>query len=135
MSKSAIYTANTSAQNLAVNGVINPGSIIRRFGPNINLSGNAIQIEGAGYYDIDASFVVTPAAAGTVTITAYLNNVAIPGGTASGSTTTATNPINLSISSLVREGCACCNGLSTLTFILTGTASTVTNSAIVVEKL
>ena len=135
MSKSAIYTANTSTQSVAVDGIINPGTIIRRYGPNVNLSGNAIQISGAGYYDIDASFTVAPTAAGSVTVTAYLNNVAIPGATTSGSVSTASNPLTLSISSLVKEGCPCCEGLSTLTFVLTGTASTVSNSAIVVEKL
>ena len=135
MSKSAIYTANSSAQNIAVNGVINPGTIIRRYGPNLNLSGNSIQICGSGYYDIDASFTVAPTAAGNVTVTAYLNNVAIPGATATGSTTTANNPINISLSSIVRQACECCEGVSNLTFVLTGTASSVTNSAIVIEKL
>lgn len=134
MSKSLIYTANTSAQNLAVNGIINPGTVVRRFGPNLALSGNAIQLAGAGYYDIETSFTVAPTAAGTVTITAYLNNVAIPGATASGATETANNPVNLSINAVIREACQCCEGLSNLTFVLTGTAASVTNSAIVVEK-
>ena len=135
MSKSAIYTVNTSAQSVAVNGVINPGTVIRRFGPNLGLSGNAIQIDGAGYYDIDASITAAPTAAGTVTVTVYKDGVAIPGATASQSTGTAGNPVNISISSLVREFCPCCDGLSNLTFVLTGTAASVTNVAIVVEKL
>lgn len=135
MSKSAIYTVNTSTQSVAVDGIINPGTVIRRFGPNLDLSGNALQISGAGYYDIDASFTLAPTAAGTVTITAFLNNVPIPGATVSGSTTTANNPINVSLSSLVRQSCPCCEGVSTLTFVLTGTEASITNSAIVVEKL
>ena len=135
MSKSALYAANTSAQNVAVNGIINSGTVIRRYGPNLNLSGNSIQINGAGYYDLDASFTVAPTAAGNVTVTAYLNNVAIPGAIATGSTTTANNPINLSISAIVRQACECCEGLSNINFVLTGTASSVTNSAVVVEKL
>ena len=135
MSKSTIYTVNTSAQSVAVNGVINPGTVIRRFGPNLGLSGNAIQIDGAGYYDIDASITAAPTAAGTVTVTVYKDGVAIPGATASQSTGTAGNPVNISISSLVREFCPCCDGLSNLTFVLTGTAASVTNVAIVVEKL
>ena len=135
MSKSAIYTVNTSAQSVAVNGIINPGTIIRRFGPNLTLSGNAIQISGSGYYDIDASFTVAPTAAGTVTITAYNDGVIIPGATASASTGTTGNPINISLSSLVRQSCPCCEGLSSLTFVLTGAAASVTNSAIVIEKI
>lgn len=135
MSKSAIYMANTSAQNVAVNGVITLGTIIRRFGPNVGLSGNAIQIEGPGYYNIDASFTVAPTAAGNVTITVFKDGVEIPGAIATGSTTTANNPINLSISSLVREFCECCEGPSNLTFVLSGTASAISNVAVVVEKL
>lgn len=135
MSKSAIYTVNTSAQSVAVNGIINPGTVIRRFGPNISLSGNAIRLCGAGYYDIDASFTISPTAIGTVTVTAFKDGVAIPGATASVAAATANTPVNLSISCLTRENCACCDDASNLTFVLTGTASTVNNSAIVVEKL
>ena len=135
MSKSAIYIANTSAQNVAVNGIINPGTIIRRFGQNLGLSGNAIQIDGAGYYDIDVSITAAPTAAGNVTVTMLKDGVAIPGATATQSTTAANNPVNLSISSLVREFCPCCDGLSNLTFVLTGTAASISNVAIVVEKL
>jgi len=135
MSRSAIYTVNQSAQNVAVNGTLNLGSVIRRFGPNLTMSGNAIQISGAGYYDIDASITLAPSAAGNVTITAFVDNVAIPGATVTGSVATANDPVNLSLSSLFREGCPCCEGLSNLTFVLTGTAASVTNVAIVVEKI
>lgn len=134
MSKSLIYTVNTSTQSLAVNSIISPGTVIRRFGPNLALSGNAIQIAGAGYYDIDTSFTVAPTAAGEVTITAFLNNVAIPGATATVTATAADDSVVLPIVAVFREPCQCCEGLSNLTFVLTGTAANVTNSAIVVEK-
>lgn len=135
MSKSVIYTANTSSQSVAVNGLINPGTVIRRFGPNLALSGNAIQIDGAGYYDIDASFTVAPTTAGNVTISVLKDGVVIPGAVATQSTTADNSPVNISISSLVREFCPCCEGISNLTFMLTGTAASVTNSSIVVEKV
>ena len=134
MSKSLIYTANTSIQNLAVNSIVNPGTVIRRFGPNLNLSGNAIQVAGAGYYDIEASFTVAPTAEGEVTITAYLNNVPIPGATATGTVAAAGDSIALPITAVFREPCQCCEGISNITFILTGTAANVTNTAIVVDK-
>lgn len=135
MSKSAIYTVNQSNQVVAVDGTISPGTIIRRFGPNINLSGNGIQICGAGYYDIDAQFVVAPITAGDITITAYLDNIPIPGAVATATIAGSGDLTTLSISSLVREGCGCCAGIKTLTFVLSGTASNVTNTAIVVEKI
>lgn len=135
MSKSAIYTVNNSAQNVAVNGVINLGSIIRRFGPNLTLSGNAIQVCGAGYYDIDASITLAPTAAGNVTVTVFKDNIAIPGATATTSVDTVNNPVNLSICALLREPCECCESVNNLTFVLTGTAASVTNTAVVVEKI
>ena len=134
MSKSLIYTANTSVQNVAVDGIISPGTVIRRFGPNLNLSGNAIQIAGAGYYEINASFVVAPTAEGEVTITAYVNNVPVQGAIATATVAAAGDSVTLSIDSVFRQQCQCCEGLSNLTFVLTGTAANVTNSAIVVDK-
>ena len=135
MSKSAIYVANNTAQNVAVNGLINPGTVIRRFGCNLMLSGTAINTNGCGYYDIDASFVVAPTAAGNVTITMFKDGIEVPGATASETATAANDIINLSISALVREYCPCGDSSSNLTFVLTGTASSVTNVAIVGEKL
>jgi hypothetical protein len=135
MSKSAIYTANTTAQNVAVNGLINPGTVIRRFGCNVHLSGSSINITGTGYYDVDLSMTAAPTAAGNVIVTMYKDGVAIPGATATASTSTANNPVNLSLSCLVREYCPCADDSSNLTFVLSGTAASVTNVAIVVEKI
>lgn len=41
MSKSLLQTANVAEQIVADGGVVNPGVIVRRYGPNINLNGNA----------------------------------------------------------------------------------------------
>ena len=135
MSKSAIYTANTFEQNVLEDGIINLGTIIRRYGPNINLSGNAIQIGGVGYYDVDANFTVAPTAIGDFTITMYKNGDPVPGASATTYSGTSDTAANVSITSLVREFCNCCEGLSNLTFILSGSAATISNVAIVVEKL
>lgn len=135
MSKSAIYTANTSTQDVAIDGIISPGTIVRRFGPNITLSGNALQIAGAGYYEIEASITLEPSTTDAVTVTMYKDGVPVQGATASSTVATANDPTNLSITSLVREFCNCCEGLSNLTFVLTDTPASVTNIAIVVEKL
>lgn len=134
MSKSLLYTVNTSVQELPINGIIIPGTVIRRFGQNVNLSGNGIQIEGSGYYEIEANFTLAPTSAGEATITAYLDGVAIPGATATATAAAGGDFINLSILAVVKEGCPCCNGVKTITFVLSDIASSVTNSAIVVEK-
>lgn len=135
MSRSAIYTANISSQNVLENGVINPGTIVRRFGPNIDLAGNAIQICGAGYYDVTAVVTMAPAAEGTITISLLKDNAEIQGATASATVTAANDLVTLPISVLVRENCGCCTGISNLTLVLQDGGAEVTNVAIVVEKV
>lgn len=135
MSKSALYVANTSNQTVQVDGIITPGTIVRRYGPNIGLAGNAIQIAGAGYYEINASITAIPTAAGEVIVTIYKDGVPLQGATATGTAAAASDYVNLSISAIVREFCSCCDGLSNLTFVLTGNESAIENIAITVEKL
>ena len=117
---------------VAVDGVIPLGSLIRRYGCDVALNGNAVNITGAGYYDVDASVTVSPAAAGTVTITLYKDGVAVPGATAS-ETAAANGTVNLSIPPLVRQ--ACCAAGSALTLVLTGAAATVNNVALRVQRI
>lgn len=117
---------------VAVDGVIPLGSLIRRYGCDVALNGNAVNITGAGYYDVDASVTVTPAAAGTVTITLYKDGVAVPGATAS-ETAAANGTVNLCIPALVRQ--VCCAEGSALTLVLTGAAATVNNVALRVQRI
>lgn len=130
--KSAIYTANTATQAVAIGGILALGSIIRRFGCSVNLNGNGITLSEPGYYNVDASIVVAPTAAGTVTVTLFQDGVAVPGAVASATTTAAADAITLNIPALVR---VMCNSNSILTFVLTGAASSVTNVAVVAEKI
>ena len=135
MSKSALYVANTSNQTVQVDGIITPGTIVRRFGPNLGLAGNAIQISGAGYYEINASLTAEATAAGEIIVTVYKDGVPLQGATATETAAAVGDFVNLSISAIVREFCSCCDGLSNLTFVLTGNDATITNVAIAVEKL
>ena len=130
--KSALYAAMQTPTAVAVDGVIPLGSLIRRYGCDVALNGNAVNITGAGYYDVDASVTVTPAAAGTVTITLYKDGVAVPGATAS-ETAAANGTVNLSIPPLVRQVCWAAG--SALTLVLTGVAATVNNVALRVQRI
>lgn len=130
--KSALYTALQTPMAVAVDGVIPLGSLIRRYGCDISLNGNAVNLSGAGYYDVDASITVAPTAAGTVTATLVKDGVAIPGATASAAAA-AGAPTVLSIPALVRQ--ACCAAGSALTLVLTGAAATVTNVALRVQRI
>ena len=131
--KSALYTANTGAQTVAVGGTINLGSIVRRFGKCVTLNGTGITIMEQGYYDADVSVTAAPTAAGTVIVTLYKDGVAVPGATASATATAAENPVNLSLSALIRHCCACSG--TTLTLVLTGSVASVTNIAVTVERI
>lgn len=133
MSKSLIQTVNQSSQTVAANSIIDLGSVIRRFGCNLRLNGNAIEVEGAGYYTIDCNVTVAPTAAGNVQVAIYKNGVPLTGATATGSATAAGNPITLPIQTTIREGCNCDGGTS-LTLVLVAGASTVSNVALRVEK-
>lgn len=133
--KSAIFTANTAAQAVPVGGTLALGSIIRRYGCDLNLNGNSITINGcndAGYYDVKASVTAAPTAAGTVTVTLFRNGVAIPGATAAAAAA-AGSPVALPIAALVREFCR--GDDSALTLVLSGAAATVSNVAVVVERI
>ena len=130
--KSALYTALQTPTAVAVEGVIPLGSIIRRYGCDANLNGNAVNITNAGYYDVDVSITVAPTAAGTVTATLVKDGVAIPGATASAAAA-AGAPTVLSFPALVRQ--ACCAAGSALTLVLTGAAATVNNVALRVQRI
>lgn len=70
MSKSAIYTTNTTGATVPVDGIIPVGNTTRRYGCNIKQDGNAITLCGQGYYLVNVSGTLSPSAAGTVSITA-----------------------------------------------------------------
>lgn len=135
MSRSAIYTANTSNQLVAVDNEINLGSIIRRYGCNLDLSGSTIRVAGEGYYDFKVSVTAAPAAEGEVTITLYKNNVPITGATATETVAAAGDSANLAINCLIRENCAICDGPSNITLVLSGSQSNITNVALTAQKI
>lgn len=131
--KSAIYTAMQTPTEVTVNGVIPLGSLIRRYGCDISLNGNAVNIVGKGYYDVDVSVTAAPSAAGTVTATLIKDGVVVPGATASATASAAGDSAVLAFPTLVRQ--ACCASGSALSLVLTGAASTVNNVAMRVQRI
>ena len=132
MSKSLIQVANQSNVNVADNSIIPLGSVQRRYGCNLRLSGNAIEVVGAGYYTVDANVSVSPTAAGNVTVAVYNNGVQVPGAIAY-TTGTAGNPVSVGINCTVRQGC-CCDSADNLTLVLIEGAGVVNNTSMRVEK-
>ena len=136
MSKAAMYVVNNATQEVAVNGTINPGSIIRRFGQCIGLSGNGIQLNSGGYYSVNSSISLSATEAGEVTVSVFKNGIAIPGATATVTAAAAGDILNLSIDTLIRKfECGYNPGPTSLTFVVTGVPVTVTNIASVIIKL
>lgn len=144
MSAGYLYSANTTAQTLAVGGTINMGSPVRRYGcvkgtstPYATVNGTTTTLSNSGccpaYFDVDAAFVVIPTAAGTVTITAFQDGVAIPGATASATVAAAATSVTVPLVFGVRLGTGVAS--SNITYVLTGAASSVTNAAQTVTKV
>lgn len=133
MSKSAIYTAMTIPTAVAVNGTLPLGTTIRRFGCNLAQDGNTISVTGKGYYLVNVSVTAAPTVAGSVTITLYKDGVPATGATATSSVSTAGNLTAIPITAIVRNACDCDSSI--LSFVLTGTDSTVSNVAVTVAKL
>ena len=131
MSRSLIQTTNQTSQTVASGSIVSLGSVLRRYGCNCRLSGNAIEIDGEGYYKIDTCVSVTPTAVGTVNVVVYENGVPIQGAIGYGSVATAGDTVTIPISTTVRQ--KCCDSASSLTLVLTG-ASVVNNVSLRVEK-
>ena len=135
MSRAAIYTVNDSIQTVAEGGIINLGTIVRKFGCNLNLAGTGLQISGPGYYKFSVSITAEPDAVGQITVTAYENNNPVQGAVTASAVATANDPVSLSLDFIIRQPCSCCEGLSNLIFKLSDNAANITNIAIVGEKL
>lgn len=139
---SAIYTANTASQTISLTAgqptaVVQPGTVIRRFGCNLGISGNGVRLEGRGYYDVDANLTLVPAAVGVVTVSLYQDGVAIPGASQSVVVSVAGNTVPINVSAIVRV--RCCDP-SVLTLVVSTTAAlpttvAVSNVGVVAEKI
>lgn len=133
MSRSLIQVANQSNQNVAVNSIVSLGSVQRRFGCNLKMSGNAIEIDGVGYYTVDCDISVAPTTAGNVTVALYNNGTQISGAIAYGAVSTAGNSVTLPINCTLRQGC-CCDSADNLTCVLLEGAGVVRNISLRVVK-
>ena len=133
MSRSLIQIANPSVQAVAVNSIIPLGSVQRRFGCNLRLSGNAIECAGEGYYTVDANVTVAPTVAGAVTVGLSVNGSILPGAVAYGTAAAAGDPVTLPIDATIRQGC-CCDSADNLTLVLLEGAGNIQNVSMRVEK-
>lgn len=144
MSAGYLYAANTASQTLEVGATINMGSAVRRFGcvkntstPFANVNSTTTTLTSCGrcpaYFDVAANFVVTPTAAGTVTITAFQDGVAIPGAVGTATVAAAATTVTIPVIFGVRLNAGTAS--SSITYVMTGAASTISITAETVSKL
>ena len=129
--KSAIYTVNNTPVSVLAGGIVPLGAAIRRYGCGLEVNGSGLQLDAAGYYDVDVNLTVQPVAAGAITATVYVDGVPYPGAVATGTAAAAADDVQLVIPTLIR---ALCNGVRTVTVVLSA-AATVTNAAVTAVKV
>ena len=132
---SAIYTVNTT--NVAVTpgvdqfAMIPFGSVVRRFGKNLQLDGGSILCCGSGYYDVEVSANLVATAEGEISVQLYQNGTAVPGTLKTVTAAAAGDYVDIPITALVRNcGCGCNSSLT----IGVNAACTVASLSTVVEK-
>lgn len=131
--RSAIYTVNTNAGTIPIDGTIPVGGIIRRFGRDLDISGNGITACSEGYYDVSVNVSLAPSVAGGVSVTLFKDGAPVPGATAIATNTAIGNTVDLNIRALIRN--KCCDSNSEITVVLGSASSAITNMGIVVEKI
>ena len=132
MSRGIIYAGNSVAQaTVAAGTTIQFTNIVRRFGPNLDISGGNVVATGSGYYEGTVNLNVEGTEAGTGEFTVYANGTAIPYATASLITTT-TSMVNVVIPFVIRNTCNCMP--TTITVVVSGVSANITNAGIIVEK-
>ena len=127
-----LYTVATNVQ-VAANGQVPLGSVVRRRGGDIILSGPDAMCFGCGYYDVTSSVTLVPDAAGTIGVAAYVDGVQVPGAYAQG-TGAVGSPLNLTVVGTFRH--VGCGGSSVSLRLVSGdatTGATIQNAATRIE--
>ena len=132
MGKSLIQVANPSNQAVTADSIITLGSVIRRYGCNCKLSGNAIELYKGGYYKVNGTVSISSTAAGNVTVGLYQDGVQYPGAIAYGTAAGAGDFVTLPIQTTVRIEDPC--GSANLTLVVVEGAGSVVNVSLGVDK-
>lgn len=130
MSKSLLYAANTSLQELQTGDLVSFGQTVRRYGNNLGVYGGNIIEKGPGYYTHAANLNIVSGADGEVTIALFKNGVRIPGAFVT-ITTTSGRSYQAAIPFVTRESC-CAEG--TITAELVAGTANIASAAIWSER-
>lgn len=136
MSKSILYTANTTAGVVPIGSSIPIGSVVRRYGNCINVNGSTINLTEAGYYDIDVVATFNASAVGDVKIAVQQNGTTVQGATATETIGTASTEYRaISIDTTVRVYCCQDSNISIVVDSDSTTSPTLNNFAVTVMKV
>lgn len=142
--KSAIFTINNTAVDINLteqspSATLPLGNVVRRFGQNLQMSGNGINIydpcNNISYYDIDSSVTITTPTAGNYTVAIQVDGVTI---NQQVFTTVANATVSFNVPALTRLNQF--SDTSIVTLVLTTTATlpvtvTLNNASLVVERI
>lgn len=133
---SAIHTANQTTQQITTTAgnfvQVSLGNIVRKFGNRLCADGNSILMLGSGYFDVDCGVVLTPTAAGPISLQLRQDGVPIQGATAT-ITGAAATTATVKVPPCLPRNCGCdCNSVLTL---WVNAPCTISNVSTVVEKV
>ena len=139
---------NTGTQTVLADGVINIGSVYRRYCkknacgvPAFSRTANDISLNHSGIYHLTATFVASAPAAGSVTVQLNVNGEPVDGAFASETITTAATELRTLVIDyyvLVDKDCILnteSTVAQTISFENTGVAATFTSVVVNVEKV
>ncbi len=132
MSKSVIYTALTTSTPITNGSIIPLGSIVRRYGCNLDLNGNTIETCGCGYYKVTAVATISAESTTPITVSLQEDGVQVIGASSTITVAGTSDETVLTVIGVVRNKC---DKSSALSFVLTGADATIDNMALIVEKL
>lgn len=143
-----IGVKNTSTQAVLTDGIINIGSVYRRYCkksacgvPAFSRTANDISLQHSGIYHLTATFVVSAPTAGTVTVQLNVNGTPVDGAFASETITTATTELRTLVIDyyvLVDKDCILnteATVAQTISFENTGDDATFTSVVVNVDKV
>jgi hypothetical protein len=143
-----IGVKNTGTQTVLADGIVNIGSVYRRYCkknacgvPAFARTANDISLQHSGIYHLTATFVASAPAAGTVTVQLNVNGEPVDGAFASETITTATTELRTMVIDyyvLVDKDCILnteSTVAQTISFVNTGDDATFTSVVVNVDKV
>lgn len=132
--KPFVFIGNDSLSTaLAIGDTIPLSAVSCSSGCSVAKQGNAIVVCGAcKAFKLFASFELTAAGAGPITVTTLVDGVAAPGGTRTVTAAGASEQTPIDLQTVVCNGCKCS---STISFQITGATATLDGESILVEQI